>query len=98
MVDFGYESVANVTAYLEINGRIPWRGRVGFDGSALPEDESNLTIIDGTDRGTITFEFDTDGLASGTPDQSIEALQVSGTGGITLNNASDYVERNTVNI
>ena len=29
------------------------------------------------------FEFDTDGLASGTPDQSIEALQVSGTGGIT---------------
>ena len=67
-------------AYLEINGRVPWHGRLGFEGTDLPADESNLTIDDGTGRGVITFEFDSNGSASSTTVEAAEAMSVSGTG------------------
>ena len=66
VAEFTYEANESVTAYLEVNGRIPWGGRVGFEGTALPADESNITISDGTGRGTITFEFDSNGSAKQT--------------------------------
>ena len=60
VVDFQFTSTESLSAYLEIDGEIFWHGRLGFDGSDLPEDESNFTLSDGTGRDSVTFEFDTD--------------------------------------
>ena len=83
VAEFTYEANESVTAYLEVNGRIPWGGRVGFEGTALPADESNITINDGTGRGTITFEFDSDGSAKETSISAAESIVNTGTGNLT---------------
>ena len=83
VAEFTYEANESVTAYLEVNGRIPWSGRVGFEGTALPADESNITINDGTGRGTITFEFDSDGSAKETSISAAESIVNTGTGNLT---------------
>ena len=83
VAEFTYEANESVTAYLEVNGRIPWSGRVGFEGTALPADESNITISDGTGRGTITFEFDSNGSAKQTTISAAESIVKSGTGTLT---------------
>ena len=90
VVSFDYNGTSGITqAYLEINGRIPWRGRLAFEGLDLPNDESNLTLSDGTGRGTITFEFDSNGY--GCPpaetDSSIEELVANFNGPV---NGSTY--------
>ena len=51
VVDFEYNATESVTAYLEVDGKIHWNGRLAFDESNLPADESTVTIYDGTGRG-----------------------------------------------
>ena len=86
--DFSFTADTNVTAYLEVDGRIPWRGRLGFDGTGLPLDESNITISDGTGR-SITFEFDSNESASDTQiDGPITISQVGP--GLDLDASSYY--------
>ena len=83
LLEVGYEATESVTAYLEVNGRIPWSGRVGFEGTALPADESSISISDGTGRGSVTFEFDNNGSASQTTIDDAESIVKSGTGTLT---------------
>ena len=41
-VDFQFTlSDPTYSAYLEVNGRIPWIGNIQFSGEDLPDDESN---------------------------------------------------------
>ena len=54
----------SVTAYLEVDGNIPWKGRLAFDGTDLPQDSATLEIADGTGRDSITFEFDNNEASS----------------------------------
>ena len=82
-VSFGFDANESVTTYLEINGDVQWKGRLAFNGTNLPADESNVTITDGTGRQSVTFEFDSDGTASATTVGSAEAMSVSGTGTLT---------------
>ena len=83
-VNYSVSGGSSVSAvYLEVNDDIHWRGRLAFDGLGLPADESNLTLTDGTDRGTITFEFDSNQSASSTTIDPVEILSLSGEGNLT---------------
>jgi hypothetical protein len=88
---FGFSANENVSAYLEIDGKIHWKGHTTFDGTNLPADESIMTITDGTGRGPIIFEFDSDQSASDgntTVDQA-EAMSVLGSA--TLTSSGTYL-------
>ena len=60
------ESTSITNSFLEINGKVQWSAVLSLDGLETPGDEHNFSINDGTGRGPVTFEFDTDGLASET--------------------------------
>ena len=89
MVDFEYNATESVTAYLEVDGKIHWNGRLAFDESNLSADESTVTIYDGTGRGAVVFEFDNNGSASATTIDAAEAMSVSGAG--TLTSSGTYL-------
>ena len=74
-----------MTAYLEIDGKIHWKGHTAFDGSNLPADESIVSISDGTGRGLITFEFDNNQSVSegNTTIEQPEILSVFGTANLS---------------
>jgi len=84
-VSFGFEANESVTAYLEIDGKIHWKGHTAFDGSNLPADESIVSISDGTGRGLITFEFDNNQSVSegNTTIEQPEILSVFGTANLS---------------
>ena len=83
VVDFEYNATESVTAYLEVDGKIHWNGRLAFDESNLSADESTVTIYDGTGRGAVVFEFDNNGSASATTIDAAEGMSVSGAGTLT---------------
>jgi hypothetical protein len=59
-INFTYSANATVTTYLEMDGLIPWMGRLAFDMTDLPEDNATLEITDGTGKDAVVFEFDND--------------------------------------
>ncbi|MDB3958773.1 Ig-like domain-containing protein [Opitutales bacterium] len=89
-VDFQFTlSDPTYSAYLEVNGRIPWIGNIQFSGEHLPDDESNLTIKDGV-GGVVTFEFDTDFTTSSTQTDAVEKMYVEGTDSLSAS-TSNYL-------
>ena len=84
VVSFEYNASESITAYLEVDGKIHWNGRLAFDESSPPADEANITIHDGTARGPVTFEFDTNGSASATTIDPAEIMSVNGDGNLHL--------------
>ena len=90
VVSFEYNASESITAYLEVDGHIHWNGRLAFDESSLPADEANITIYDGTGRGPVTFEFDTNGSASATTIDPAESMSVSGDGNLSSNVDGTY--------
>jgi len=102
-VDFGYSASADIHAYLEVNGMIPWRGRLALDGNGtdlpeLPEDNSTFEISDGSGRNPVIFEFDTDGLLGVAP--SIELIEMKSTVADNLTVSGNYLgtERRVISI
>ena len=83
-VDFTFSSNSTVKSYLEVNGAIPWRGRLTFDGSDLPEDNSTLFMQDGTGRDPIVFEFDSDGSPGVSPVSTLVEMNAVKTGNVSL--------------
>ena len=85
-VDFMFSSNSSdtVKSYLEVNGAIPWRGRLTFDGSDLPEDNSTLFMQDGTGRDPIVFEFDSDGSPGVSPISTLVEMNAVKTGNVSL--------------
>ena len=85
-VDFTFSSNSSdtVKSYLEVNGAIPWRGRLTFDGSDLPEDNSTLFMQDGTGRDPIVFEFDSDGSPGVSPISTLVEMNAVKTGNVSL--------------
>ena len=71
-------SLANSTSYLEINGKIRWSGALVLSDGLL-EDNKSVSISDGTGRGVVTFEFDSN-ESSSAYDLSIEPIKQSGLG------------------
>jgi len=66
-VNFSQNGSTNITnSFLEINGKVQWSAVLSLDGLETPRDEHNFSIDDGTGRGAVFFEFDSDGLASET--------------------------------
>ncbi len=89
-VDFQFTlSDPTYSAYLEVNGRIPWIGNIQFSGEDLPDDESNVTIKDGV-GGVVTFEFDTDFTTSSTQTDAVEKMYVEGTDSLSAS-TSNYL-------
>ena len=88
VVDFEYNATESVTAYLEVDGKIHWNGRLAFDESNLSADESTVIIYDGTGRGPVVFEFDNNGSASATTIDVAEAMNVRGVGNLSSSGTS----------
>jgi hypothetical protein len=66
-VNFSQNGSTNITnSFLEINGKVQWSAVLSLDGLEMPSDEHSFSIDDGTGRGPVYFEFDSDGLASET--------------------------------
>ena len=66
-VNFSQNGSTTITnSFLEINGKVQWSAVLSLDGLETPGDEHNFSIDDGTGRGPVFFEFDSDGLASAT--------------------------------
>ena len=74
VLTFSYEATEEVTPYVEVDGQIRWVGAIAFEGTGLPVDESNLTLIDGTGRGEFILEFDNNGSASSTTIEQPEKI------------------------
>ena len=77
IVDFTYSADTNVTSYLEVDGMVPWKGRLAFDGTDLPEDNATLEISDGTGRDPVVFEFDSNDTPGVVPNVSLEEMEAS---------------------
>ena len=73
--EFFENGSTNITnSFLEINGKVQWSAVLSLDGLEMPGDEHNFSIDDGTGRGPVYFEFDSDGLASETVIESPENI------------------------
>ena len=98
-----YETEQNIArAYIEVNGKILWSHRLGFDGNSLPGDGDTITLTDGSGRPGVVYEFDSDGkakepldgLSSGFEEVQIEKTQKNSeqtvsTGVISYNGTGD---------
>ena len=87
---FDLGSDHNSSAYLEINGHIPWVGSLQFSAEDLPQDESTISISDGSGR-SVTFEFDSDYTATATEIATVEKMYVVGGGSLSLTTDSNYL-------
>ena len=88
-VNFSQNGSTTITnSFLEINGKVQWSAVLSLDGLETPGDEHNFSIDDGTGREPVTFEFDSDGLASATAVGSPE--NIIGTGILELS-TGDYI-------
>ena len=94
VIDFEFNSSdGSLDAYLEIDDRIPWRGRLGFNGKGYPEDGSTVTLVDGTGRNGITFEFDSNNSASSTTIEDPVRIMEIGGGELTSSGVYRGLER-----
>ena len=87
---FDLGSDHNSSAYLEINGHIPWIGSLQFSAEDLPQDESTISISDGS-GSSVTFEFDSDYTATATEIATVEKMYVVGGGSLNLTTDSNYL-------
>ena len=87
---FDLGSDHNSSAYLEINGHIPWIGSLQFSAEDLPQDESTISISDGS-GSSVTFEFDSDYNATATEIATVEKMYVVGGGSLNLTTDSNYL-------
>jgi hypothetical protein len=70
------------TSFLEVNGKIRWSGMVEVN-SALMQDNTTLSLYDGTGRTPVIFELDTNQVASAYTEE-VEPIRKIGTGDVSV--------------
>jgi hypothetical protein len=87
-VDVNYQSSKSLagTSFLEINGKIHWSGMVEVN-SELMQDNTTLSLYDGTGRSPVIFELDSNQQASAYL-QEVEPIRKIGTGDVTVTSSS----------
>ena len=81
-VDYQSDDSLNGTSYLEINGKIRWSGMLELT-TAMMQDNSTLTLYDGTGREPALFEFDANQSAN-SYDYEVVPVHKEGDGNLSI--------------